>query len=57
LDEHVRRFPHGVLVEEREVLAIDVLRTLGKREDARARLAAFAKRFPTSVYLPQLRQP
>jgi hypothetical protein len=54
LAEHARRFPKGSLVQEREVLAIQVLRELGRTADANARLAAFAHKFPDSVYLSQL---
>jgi hypothetical protein len=55
VEEHARRFPAGSLVQEREVLAVELLRALGRAAEARARAAAFARTFPRSVYLQQLR--
>jgi hypothetical protein len=54
LGEHEQRFPHGILVPEREVLAIQLLRSLSRASDADARLAAFAAHYPHSVYLQRL---
>ena len=48
-------FPHGRLVQEREVLAIDCLAALGEGEAARARAAAFLARFPVSPYAAHVR--
>jgi hypothetical protein len=53
-EEHVRRFPSGSLVPEREVLAIEALARLGRVSEARARLAAFRDRFPQSPHLAHL---
>jgi hypothetical protein len=49
-------FPHGALVQEREVLAIDCLAALGDVEGVRARARAFAGRFPASPYRDHVRQ-
>ena len=46
---HARRFPTGVLVEEREALAINALVGSRRYDDARARAAEFLKRFPGSL--------
>lgn len=47
--EHERAFPHGVLTQEREVIAIDALLRLGRRTEAEARATRFHQRFPTSA--------
>ena len=49
LGQHRRRFSHGLLEQEREVLAIDALVRLGRRRAARARAARFHRRFPDSA--------
>jgi hypothetical protein len=48
--EHERRFPHGVLVEEREVIAIEALIAAGERRAAEARATRFFARFPHSAH-------
>ena len=53
-DEHVRRFPHGSLSEEREVLAIQALLGEGNRDGAKARADRFRKAYPRSVFLPSV---
>ena len=52
--EHERRFPAGILVQEREVLAVRALLLLGRSGEARARADRFRRRFPDSVLLPAL---
>jgi hypothetical protein len=52
--EHERRFPNGVLLEEREALAIQALVNAGRYDEARARAEAFRKRSPNSVFLPAI---
>jgi hypothetical protein len=47
---HEARFPHGALVQEREVIAIDALVRLGRVEDARARASRFVKDFASSAH-------
>jgi hypothetical protein len=54
LDEHARRFPSGLLVPEREVLAIEVLRRLGRDAEAERRLRRFEARYPGSIHLRRL---
>jgi hypothetical protein len=50
------QYPHGRLVQEREVLAIDCLVAMGNRQGALARARAFLERFPESPYSAHLRQ-
>jgi hypothetical protein len=50
------QFPHGKLVQEREVVAIDCLAALGDRAAMRARALAFRERFPNSPYTAHVRQ-
>jgi hypothetical protein len=54
IDEHARTFPRGALAEEREAMAIQALRLLGRDAEARARLDRFRGRFPTSLIRPAL---
>lgn len=53
--EHEQRFPHGVLVEEREVIAIEALIASGERAAAEARAARFFTRFPSSAHARRVR--
>ena len=55
-NEHAARFPRGVLVQEREVLAIQALRKLGRDAQADRRAAAFAKAFPGSAFQRKLQR-
>lgn len=48
--EHEQRFPNGVLVEEREVIAIEALLASRQRAASEARAARFFKRFPNSAH-------
>jgi hypothetical protein len=48
--EHARRFPHGLLTQEREVIAISALRRLGRTAQADARAARFDARYPNSAH-------
>jgi outer membrane protein assembly factor BamD (BamD/ComL family) len=54
--EHGRRFPNGRLAEEREALRVRSLARAGRGDEARRALAAFANRFPHSVFLPRLQE-
>jgi hypothetical protein len=54
LDAHARAYPHGVFAQERESLAIDALRKLGRRQEAIARAHAFMARHPTSPHARRL---
>jgi len=57
LDQHERRFARGMLVQERELLAVELLQALAREDEARARLQAFRRRFPDSIYLRRERAP
>jgi hypothetical protein len=48
--EHKLRFPGGALAQEREVIAIDALRKLGKSDQAALRADEFAKHYPGSAH-------
>ena len=50
----LRRFPDGMLVEERELIAIEALLRVGRREMADARAMRFRDAHPSSVHLPRL---
>ena len=54
--EHARRYPRGVLVQEREVLAIQSLRSLGRDSEAERRAEAFAKSYPGSAFQRKLQR-
>ncbi len=51
LDSHAAQFAAGGLVQEREVLAIEVLVSLGRLDDAKARARRFRAAFPASTHL------
>ncbi|MBN9159966.1 MAG: hypothetical protein BGO98_37340 [Myxococcales bacterium 68-20] len=53
-DDHPSRFPDGVLAQEREVIAIDALVKLRRTTEARARVAAFRVRYPSSAHLARV---
>jgi hypothetical protein len=53
-DAHARRYPRGVLVQEREAIAVRALVLLGRTDEARARVERFRERFPDSLLLPAL---
>ncbi len=50
IEEHARYYPHGSFSEEREALAIDALRRLGRRTHLRARARAFLQDYPASPH-------
>lgn len=54
-EEHARRFTRGALREEREVVAIQALRKLGRSSAAAERAARFEQRYPGSVHLEKIR--
>lgn len=54
LDEHAARFAEGLLAPEREVLAIEALRKLGRPKVAAQRLRSFRERYPDSLHLRRL---
>lgn len=51
---HAKKFPSGQLAEERELLWVRSLMALGKQDEARARAAAFPRRFPGSLLAPSV---
>ncbi len=54
-DAHAKKFPRGVLTQEREVVAIDALGRLGRSHEAADRAARFRARFPRSPYVQELK--
>ncbi len=48
--EHARRFPNGMLVQEREVIAIEALARMGRTDEARRRASSFFATYPSSAY-------
>jgi hypothetical protein len=50
--EHARRYPEGVLVEEREALVINALAASSRYTEARDRADRFLRRFPESLLRP-----
>lgn len=55
LQEHEHLYPAGVLAQEREALAIELLIGVGERERAESRAARFSKEHPGSAHLPRVR--
>jgi hypothetical protein len=53
--EHQRRFRDGALAEEREALAIEALRRLGRTQAADQRASLFLRRYPNSVHTSRVR--
>jgi hypothetical protein len=49
LATHARRFPAGVLAEEREALSIQALARSGRVHEAEARAARFRREYPSSL--------
>jgi hypothetical protein len=54
--EHARRYPNGDLAQEREVIAIESLRRLGRLDAAVERGAAFERKYPGSVHQSKIEQ-
>lgn len=52
--EHARRFPRGVLAQEREVLIIQALEQLGRHADAARRADEFSEQYPGSPHRDML---
>lgn len=50
------QFPNGMLRQEREVLAIDVLAARGNTQEAKRRAQAFVKQYPKSPHSAKLRR-
>lgn len=56
LQEHARRFPRGVLAEEREVYWISALLRAGRRDEARGRVERLARSNPNHPRLAEFRR-
>lgn len=52
--EHARRFPRSALAQEREVIAVEALVKLGRKDEARARVSRFEKTYPGSTHARRL---
>ncbi len=52
--EHARRYPRSALAQEREVIAVEALVNLGRKEEARLRVARFEKSYPGSTHARRL---
>jgi hypothetical protein len=55
LDEHARRFPSGVLREERSAARVLALCALGRAAEARAEAARFVATWPRSLHADRVR--
>ena len=56
-NQHAARFPHGVLTQEREVIAIEALRRLQRTSEADRRAASFSRAFPGSAHQRLIEDP
>jgi hypothetical protein len=54
-DQHAARFAAGMLAPEREMIAVDALEALGRREVAARRAATLVARWPGSSYARRVR--
>lgn len=48
--EHARTYPKGILAQEREVIAIEALKRLGRTSEADARRGSFEEKYPQSAH-------
>jgi hypothetical protein len=55
LEDTGRRFPSGILLQEREALAISALAALGRKTESAARAGVFLRAFPTSPHAARVR--
>jgi outer membrane protein assembly factor BamD (BamD/ComL family) len=55
LDEHARRFPHGVLAEERSSQRVLALCAAGRSTEARAAAERFLRDYPESPMASRVR--
>jgi hypothetical protein len=53
-NDHAKRFPNGMLVQEREVIAIEALVKTGRTDEARRRADRFKARFPGSAAIRRI---
>lgn len=54
LERHAKDFPDSPLAQERDVLIIEALVSLGRNADARVRADEFRKKWPTSTHLVRI---
>ena len=54
-DEGHAQFPHGVFWQEREIIAIGALSSLGRASEAESRARAFVGKHPESPYAESLK--
>ena len=54
--EHARRFPTGVLTEERDMERIVALCALGRRDEATTAAAVFTRTWPSSSHAARIRE-
>jgi hypothetical protein len=52
--EHLRIFPSGEFLQEREVIAVDALARLGRKDESLRRARALIERFPRTPYATRL---
>ena len=52
--EHARAYPNGEFVQEREVIAVEALSRLGRKEEALRRALSLVQRFPRTPYAARL---
>ncbi len=52
--EHARAYPNGEFVQEREVIAVEALSRLGRREESLRRALSLVQRFPRTPYARRL---
>lgn len=55
LEDHARRFPHGVLAEERDAQRVLALCALGRTSEAKSRASRFAEQHPRSALTGKVR--
>jgi hypothetical protein len=55
LEQHAHSYPNGKLTEEREAMMVNVLVSLGRTEQAKARGESFQTRFPKSLMLSSVK--
>ena len=55
LKQHAAWYPHGMLAQEREVLAVEALLASGQLEAGKRRAARLEAEYPTSAHLPRVR--
>ena len=56
LGEAEKKFPDGVLAQEREALTIEATLKAGRTDEAQARTDAFASKYPSSPHVARLRR-